>query len=45
MHFLQPRVIHVGVELRGGDAGVAEHFLDVPQVGSTGEQVRGEAMP
>jgi hypothetical protein len=45
MHFFQPRVIDVRVDLRRGDAGVAEHFLDLPQVGPAGQKVRGEAMP
>ena len=33
------------VDLRGGDAGVAEHLLNLPQVGPAGEHVRGEAVP
>ena len=34
-----------GVDLRGGDAGVSEHLLHLPQVGAAGQQVRGEAVP
>ena len=35
----------MGVDLCGRDAGVPEHFLDLPQVGAAGQQVRGEAVP
>ena len=45
VHFLEPRLFHVRVDLRRGDAGVAQHFLDLPQVGAAAEQVRGEAVP
>ena len=34
---LQPRVVDVRVDLRRGDAGVAEHFLHLPQVGAAGQ--------
>ena len=42
---LETRRVDVGVNLRGGDAGMAEHFLHLPQVGTATEHVRGEAMP
>ena len=45
MHRLQPRRIDMGVNLRGGDAGVAEHFLYLPQIRPAGEHVRGKTMP
>ena len=45
MHFLQTRLVDVRVDLRCGDAGVAQHFLDLPQIGSAGKQMRGETMP
>ena len=35
----------LGVLLRGGEAGVAEHFLDSSQVSAFGQQVRGKSMP
>ena len=35
----------VGVELRGGDVGVAEHLLQAAQVAAAGEQVRRERVP
>jgi hypothetical protein len=31
VHTLQPRLIDVRVNLRGGDAGVAEQFLYLPK--------------
>ena len=34
--FLEPRVVDVGVDLRRGDAGVAEHFLHLAQIGAAG---------
>ena len=37
VHPLQPRLIDVRVDLRRGDAGVAEHFLHLPQVGAAGQ--------
>src|SRR5829696_9771309 len=39
-----PPIGYVGVELCGGEVGVAEHLLDAAQVGATLEQVRGERM-
>ena len=39
VHFLQPRLVHVRVDLRGLNAGVSEHFLDLPQVGAAGRVV------
>ena len=44
MHFLQACVIHVRVDLRCGDAGVAEHFLHLPKIRSPGQQVRGKTV-
>ncbi len=37
MHRLQPRRIDVRVDLRGGDAGVAEHLLHLAQIGAAGQ--------
>ena len=31
VHLLEPRVVDVRVDLRRGDARVAEHFLHLPQ--------------
>jgi hypothetical protein len=44
VYLFQTRVVDVGVDLRGGDAGVAEHFLHLAQVGAAGEQMRCECM-
>lgn len=45
MDFLQPRMFHMRIDLRGLDACMAQHFLDQPQVGSAGQQVRGKTVP
>ena len=37
-------LVDVGVDLGGGDVGVAEHFLDDPEVGAVVEEVGGEAV-
>src|SRR5690349_856052 len=37
--------IHVGVDLRGGEIGVAQHLLQRAKVGTALEQVSGEAVP
>jgi hypothetical protein len=42
--FFQARVIDVGVDLRRGDAGVAQHFLHLSQVGAARQQMRGKAV-
>ena len=42
---LQTGGVHMGVDLRRRDVGVAEHFLNDAQVGPAGEQMGGEAMP
>jgi len=38
-HALEAGTIDVGVNLRGGDIAVAEHFLNAAEVGPAGEQV------
>ena len=45
VNFLQAGLVHVRINLRRGDAGVAEHLLNLPQVGAAGEQMRRKAMP
>ena len=37
-------LVDVGVDLGGGDVGVAEHFLDDAEVGAVVEEVGGEAV-
>ena len=41
----QARTGHVRVNLGGADAGVAEQFLDDPQVGAVLQQMGGKAVP
>ena len=41
MHFLQPSQRQVGVDLRGGDVGVAQQQLHAAQVGAVLHHVRG----
>ena len=43
--FAQASSGDVRVNFRGADGGVAEQFLDHPQVGAVFEQVRGETVP
>ena len=45
VHLFEPRVIHVGVELRCSDTRVAEHFLHLAQVGTARKEMGGETMP
>ena len=44
MDFAESLVVHVGVDLGGDDVGVAEEFLDDPQVRPAREHVCGEAV-
>src|ERR1700722_16359251 len=44
VHGAQALLAHVGVDLRGGQAGVPEKFLDDTQIGPTIEQVGGEGV-
>ena len=37
VNFLQTRDADVRIDLRGGDAGVPQHFLDLPEIGATGQ--------
>ena len=37
VNLFEPGLIDVGVNLRGREAGVAEHFLDRAQIGAVGE--------
>ncbi len=45
VHRAQPRHGDVGVELRGGQAGVAQQLLHDTQVGTALEQMGGRAVP
>ena len=44
VHLLESRVVDVCVDLRGGDAGVAQHLLHLPQVGAASQKMRGETV-
>ena len=44
MNLFQPLVGYVGIDLSGGDRGVAKHGLDTPDVGAIDEEVCGKAM-
>jgi len=39
----QAVLVHVRIDLRGGDVAVAEEFLDDAEVGAAADQVGGEA--
>ena len=41
----QPVIIHMSVDLGGFDVGVAEHFLQGPQVRTAGEQMGRKTVP
>ncbi len=41
----QPLRRDVGVDLRGGDVGVAQERLDHAQIGASAQEVRGERVP
>src|SRR4051794_13385661 len=45
MHGLEPLLIDMRVDLRGGDIRMSEHLLDDAQVGAVAQQVRGKRMP
>ena len=45
MHSFKPLLIDVRVHLRRRNIGVAEHFLNDPQIGAIAKQVGREAMP
>ena len=42
--FFEVFAIDVGVDLRGGNIDVTEHFLHSPEVGASFKQMRGERM-
>ena len=45
MHFLQSRMIYVCVYLRCRDTCMSEQFLNLSQIGTTGEEMRRETVP
>lgn len=38
-------MIHVRIDLRRGDTGMAQHFLDLPKIRAAGQEVGCEAVP
>ena len=44
MDSFQLTAIDLGVDLRGGDGGMPEHFLNDSQIGPSGQQVRGKGV-
>ena len=44
MDLFESGLVHVGVNLGGGDIGVAEHFLDESQGSAVGEKMAGETV-
>ncbi len=44
MNFFQSCVINVRVDLRRGDAGVAQHFLHLPKIGPARQKMGGKAV-
>ena len=44
MDFLETAVLHMGVDLRGGNTGMAQHGLDRPQVRPMIQEVGSERM-
>ena len=45
VHFLQASFIHMGVDLRGADICMPEHFLNNAQIGSATEQMCCKTVP
>lgn len=45
MHGLEPGVLDVGVDLRGGNIGVPQKFLNDPEVGTAAEEMSRKAVP
>ena len=45
MHSLEPLLIDMGIDLGRRYVGVAQHFLDDPQIGAVPEQMRRETVP
>jgi hypothetical protein len=45
MHSFKPLLIDMRIDLRSGNIGVAQHFLDNPQIGAVPKQMRRETVP
>ena len=44
VHFFELFVRHVGIDLRSGDRGMAEHLLDGADVGAVCDEISREGM-
>lgn len=44
MDVFQPMGVYMGVNLRGGDIGMSEHFLYASEIGPAGKQLCGKGM-
>jgi len=45
MNILEATLLHMSINLRGGNVGMAEHHLDRTQVSPVIEEVGGERVP
>ena len=45
MHRFQTLLIDVRINLRRGNIGMTEHFLNDAQIGAIAEQMRGKTVP
>src|SRR6476620_6686447 len=45
MHGFKPLLIDMRIDLRGGNIGVAQHFLDDPQISAVAKKVCRETVP
>ena len=45
MHRFQPLLIDMRIDLRRRNIGVAQHFLNNPQIGAVPKQMRRETVP
>ncbi len=45
VHLLELRFVHMSVDLRRGNVGMPEQFLNDPQIGTAGQQVGCKTVP
>ena len=45
VHRFQSLLIHVRINLRGGNVGVPEHLLNDPQISAVAQKMRRETVP
>ena len=44
VHFFQSRLVNMRIDLRCRDTGMAEHLLDLTQIGTTSQQMSRETV-